>query len=246
MQLHDFETFIYLYETRSINLTAKITGYAQSNITARLKKIEEEYRLLLFQRTYQGLVPTEAGTEFYKYAKKVIDLTDDFLKTVTKTSKSQNIVMPKLLFDWLIVEHNDYDIVKGNITVLTSSQITEIEKPKYDTIITYASFSHEDYHQVGVGYLIADFYTNSLSKDIPIIVNSDHNCPFRIRTLKIIKNKKIIELASWDNIIELVKKGKGIALLPKYIGEREKLICLSDKREVRIPYKKYSRNQCSM
>ena len=60
MQLHDFETFIYLYETRSINLTAKITGYAQSNITARLKKIEEEYRLLLFQRTYQGLVPTEA------------------------------------------------------------------------------------------------------------------------------------------------------------------------------------------
>lgn len=121
MQLHDFETFIYLYETRSINLTAKITGYAQSNITARLKKIEEEYRLLLFQRTYQGLVPTEAGTEFYKYAKKVIDLTDDFLKTVTKTSKSQNIVMPKLLFDWLIVEHNDYDIVKDNITTRGAS-----------------------------------------------------------------------------------------------------------------------------
>lgn len=41
MQLHDFETFIYLYETRSINLTAKITGYAQSNITARLKKLRK-------------------------------------------------------------------------------------------------------------------------------------------------------------------------------------------------------------
>lgn len=54
MQLHDLKVFKTIYETGSINKTAQILGFAQSNITARLKVLENEFSTSFFQRSPKG------------------------------------------------------------------------------------------------------------------------------------------------------------------------------------------------
>lgn len=65
MNLNDLSIFINIYETGSLNQSAKALGYAQSNISARLQAIEREMGVQLFSRKYTGVVPTVNGREFY-------------------------------------------------------------------------------------------------------------------------------------------------------------------------------------
>ena len=48
MNLNDLSIFINIYETGSLNQSAKALGYAQSNISARLQAIEREMGVQLF------------------------------------------------------------------------------------------------------------------------------------------------------------------------------------------------------
>ncbi|MCO5475785.1 substrate-binding domain-containing protein [Enterococcus gallinarum] len=54
--------------------------------------------------------------------------------------------------------------------------------------------------------------------NVPLLINSDLDCPLRQLTLEIVKEtERLIEIDSLETILDLVSKGQAMALLPTYL-----------------------------
>mgnify|MGYP004707604275 CR=1 FL=1 len=246
MQLQDLEIYQQLYEIGSINEVAKVLCFSQSNISARLQKIESELGSELFKRSYQGIIPTKNGKVFYKYAINVLTETEKLKQAMATPSKKKEVIISELLFDFSIVQGNKFDLTKYNIHIKTSTEITAIKDNTADLIITYANFTDKAYYESPVKSLSAQFLTATQKYlHLPFLINSDKNCPFRARTLKFINYDmlKIQEIDSWNGILNLVKNQQGIALLPTYFIERDNLDIAFSSDYFKIPYKIYRKNR---
>ena len=54
--------------TRSISKAAENLFMAQPNLSKAIKELEDSLGITIFQRTSKGVVPTQQGAEFLKYA----------------------------------------------------------------------------------------------------------------------------------------------------------------------------------
>ena len=68
MDIKDFHAIIECYETRSINKAAKTLYITPQGLGKLLDRVEHELQVKLFERTKQGLIPTESGTFSMKRA----------------------------------------------------------------------------------------------------------------------------------------------------------------------------------
>ncbi|MTD38676.1 LysR family transcriptional regulator [Erwinia sp. CPCC 100877] len=57
----DLIIFKTIYGVKSLNKTAQLLGYTQSNITARLKAIESDCQTIFFTRSHPGVTATTNG-----------------------------------------------------------------------------------------------------------------------------------------------------------------------------------------
>lgn len=241
MNFNDLKIFIDIYETGSLNQSAVNLGYAQSNLTARLKNLESEQATLFFIRKYNGIVPTKNGDKFYYFAKETLGN----LECLQKEFKSQGkaILISELLLNYDHNQEQSIDIGKDNVSVKKTKDIpTESLKNKYDIIYSFQKIVNLRGFKEDEKVLKA-FYLSSANHEHPetqnIFVNRDKNCPFRQKTLHDFSDtKKIIELDSFENIINYVEIGKGIALLPEYLLKTKKLQKWDEKKK-EICYYKY-------
>ena len=72
------------YETRSINKAAKSLFISPQGLGKLLDRLEQELRIQLFERTKQGLIPTEAGVFFYEKSQKLIEDTQELEQGLEK------------------------------------------------------------------------------------------------------------------------------------------------------------------
>lgn len=72
MELAQLETFLLLSELGNMTETAKRRFLTQPAISTQIAKLEEELQSLLFNRTRQGMILTEAGEVFLDYARESI------------------------------------------------------------------------------------------------------------------------------------------------------------------------------
>ncbi|ATO45473.1 hypothetical protein C5L30_001955 [Companilactobacillus farciminis] len=77
MNTNTLEMFITIAQTGSISGAAEKLGYAQSNISTKLRQLEADLNTQLFYRNNRGITLTDAGKEFYTRAIKIISLTND-------------------------------------------------------------------------------------------------------------------------------------------------------------------------
>jgi len=63
--------FLRVYEEGNLSIAADKIGLAQPSLTKRLKILEEEHQVLLFDRVPHGMVPTEFGHSLYLYASQI-------------------------------------------------------------------------------------------------------------------------------------------------------------------------------
>src|SRR5699024_11087436 len=78
MNIIDLNIFITIAKLGSINQTAKQLNYAQSNITTRLNKFEQQIQTTLFNRTKADVKLTEKGRLLLPIAKEMIALSEEF------------------------------------------------------------------------------------------------------------------------------------------------------------------------
>ncbi len=87
MDIEGLKTFLALASTKSYTRTANQLFVAQSTVTNRIKELERELKLLLFERTNRSVKLTPEGERFKLYAEQVIDLTENSLAEIASVRR---------------------------------------------------------------------------------------------------------------------------------------------------------------
>lgn len=235
MEINDLIIFQTVAYEKSISKAALKLGYAQSNITMRIKLLESSLNTTLFIRNNKGTIITSNGEKLLKYADKILELINEVnneflpskISSTIKIGATQTIsasILPKLFS--LFYEKNPEVslILKTDTQKYLSDMIIkneldgafisgEISSSKIKKVITFKEKLA----------LISSINIDDINNlPAPIIVNSDSDCPYRKLLQKwLVKNNydsaAIIEFDSLESILRGIDEGLGISLLPKSI-----------------------------
>lgn len=235
MEINDLRIFQTVAYEKSISKAALNLGYAQSNITMRIKLLENELKTALFIRNNKGVTITSHGERLLKYADKIIKLVDEAtaefltpnLNSKLRIGASQTISaskLPKLLA--LFNEKNPLI----SLVLRTSKQQTLL-----DSLINNEIDGAFIYHQNIVPEVKEVFsFTEEIAListvnirdtsniNIPIIVTTDNKCPYcrlleKWFNINNSKPKAIIEFDTLEAILKGITEGLGASLLPRSI-----------------------------
>lgn len=82
MELRDLRCFIFVYDAKSFGRAAEALNTTQSNVSARIHKLEQEFEGPLFLRLHRSIAPTAKGELAYRYAREVIDRADTVAEAI--------------------------------------------------------------------------------------------------------------------------------------------------------------------
>lgn len=76
-------------EYLSFYRAAQALGTSQSSVSSRVKALEDDLGILLFDRNTRGVRLTEAGRRFIEYVKEAMDILDHAIKTAQTHSRGE-------------------------------------------------------------------------------------------------------------------------------------------------------------
>ena len=82
MDLQTLHFFVEAADAGSFSAAAERLNYAQSNLSNRIKQLEEELGEPLFYRCKRGVTLTAKGKVFYDYTRRILNLTEEAAKTI--------------------------------------------------------------------------------------------------------------------------------------------------------------------
>jgi len=192
MEINDLRIFQSVAYEKSISKAALKLGYAQSNITMRIKVLENKLSTTLFIRNNKGTMLTHNGEKLLKYADKILELVyeanEEFLPAQASSSikigATQTIsasILPKL-FSLFYEKNPEVSLILKTekqevlIDMLIKGELDgafipgEIASSKIKKVITFKEEL----------VLVSSKSINDTNKlNAPIIVISDINCPYR-------------------------------------------------------------------
>jgi len=86
------QQLVAFYETSTLSRASAQLHISQPTITRTMKKIEEEFRVPLFNRTKNSIKLNENGVLAAKLAEKIINQTDEMINTVRALDKSTRTI----------------------------------------------------------------------------------------------------------------------------------------------------------
>ncbi|HGZ9413762.1 TPA: LysR family transcriptional regulator [Staphylococcus aureus] len=224
LNFNDLEIFITVCEEASINKAAIKLRYAQSNISQRISKLENELGVVLLFRNQKGAKATKAGEEFLAYSKKVLRDTETIKNKMKNNTMS--ILCSELLYNFLS-ESEEIMMSNNSINFISSGNIRKaIEKNNYDKVISFIKINDSNYRLSNVDTMKVTLYSNGSNYDKEaLLINKDEFCPLRKITLdNKLDSQRVMEIDSLAAIINLVKQGKGKALLPMTFENKRDIV----------------------
>ena len=88
MELRDLRCFISLYEANSFGRAAVALNTTQSNVSARIHKLEKEFEGSLFLRLHRGIAPTAKGELAYRFATDIIERADRYAEAIRNNDEA--------------------------------------------------------------------------------------------------------------------------------------------------------------
>ena len=76
MDIRQIETFLWISRLGSIAEACKRLNATQSTLSMRLKKLEDELRIPLFDRSHKRLTPTAKGRDLARLAESILELVE--------------------------------------------------------------------------------------------------------------------------------------------------------------------------
>ena len=83
MDIKDLRYFVAVYEEGGFARAGVLLDTVQSNVSARIRRLEVALGVQLFERHRRGVVVTEKGEKLYRHAKRVIALLEETPVAVT-------------------------------------------------------------------------------------------------------------------------------------------------------------------
>ncbi|MCA0173880.1 LysR family transcriptional regulator [Bacillus sp. RAR_GA_16] len=249
MDISYFYTFHEVVKSGSYTQTAEALGYAQSSVTAQIKKLEEHYQVKLFERVGRKMRLTQPGEQLHAYVLEVITLLDEAdaqLRRDTNLKGTLRIGTGETVAAYYITpyikalkeKHPELRIrlESGQCQNLIGGTIDGT----YDvTILLDRLQSHSDLNVIPIReeelVMIASpahpftKYDASLelkNLEQETFILTEEGCSYRVLFEQMLKNESIqatsiISFSSLEAIKQCVADGLGIALLPRIAVERE-------------------------
>lgn len=235
MELSDLRIFQAIAEEASISGAAKRLDYVQSNVTARLQKLEDELGVLLFYRNVKGIRLTEKGIAFRKYADSILQMADEAIAVL------QDQDHPTGTLRLGVVE----TVTCGNFMNLISTYQSEYEQVslRLETGTSLELLDKMKCYELDAAFVTGDLSTTDgvldyVQSDELILVSRDplhmstlakqrwalapKGCPFRRKLEHWFQEDGIpltdyMEISSLETILSSVKEGLTVTILPKSV-----------------------------
>ncbi|MET4560285.1 DNA-binding transcriptional LysR family regulator [Lysinibacillus parviboronicapiens] len=232
MELRDLQIFKCVATLGSVSSAAKELNYVQSNVTARIKHLENELNTQLFYRHKKGMILNEDGRKMLTYVNKILldveELQQVFLDSHTPvgTLKIGTVEIVSILPTILAAYYKDYPNVDLSLQAgLTEELIKEVTDHQLDGAFISGPIKHPHLEQYDVCMekLVLVTQNKTFHKDdfltTPILV-SNKGCGYRSKLEHWLKDegllpKRIMEFNILETIINSVALGLGITLVPQ-------------------------------
>lgn len=121
MNIDAINTFLLLSETGNFSRVAEKSNLTQSTVSARIKVLEDTLAVKLFERTSSGVLLTESGKKFYRYAASMRELWQQGRQEMARSAHPKQTIgiglhmtmwrrfMPELLV-WMREHHPDLSL----------------------------------------------------------------------------------------------------------------------------------------
>lgn len=232
MEFKDLEIFQKVAEVGTITGAARELKYVQSNITARIQKLENEMNTVLFNRHNRGMTLTPEGKKLLVYSEKILSLTNEMKKVIQSKDEPAGkleigtvetvIQLPHILS----IYNKKYEEVDLSLVSGVTNQLQEkVLKHKLDGAFVTETELHPDIvaHEVFNEelVLISDTTTTTLEelKTKPFLCFSK-GCGYRARLERWYKDEnvdvqKTMEFGTLETILSSVMVGLGVTFVPK-------------------------------
>jgi DNA-binding transcriptional LysR family regulator len=238
MEIRDLRIFLSVVQNGSISRAAEELHYVQSNVTARIKHLEERLDTTLFHRKSKGVELTASGHLLLDYAKKIIRLTKEAEAALTDQGEPRGklligsmettaaVRLPSLLATY----HRTYPQVELKLVTgpseLSIKRLLDFEvdgalvagEINQEILVAEKAFDEEL-------VLIAPNGVTEISqlKNRTILVFRS-GCSYRAQLERWLRNTgnipyQIIELGSIEGILGCIAAGMGISFFPRSIIE---------------------------
>ncbi|MCY8103456.1 LysR family transcriptional regulator [Bacillus mojavensis] len=232
MELRDLQIFQSVAHHKSITSAAKELSYVQSNVTARIKQLENELKTPLFNRHKKGVTLNPEGRKMLEYVNKIlidveelkqVFLDSDIPSGILKIGTVETVrILPTILASYYKKYPNvDLSLQAG----LTEELIEKVTNHELDGAFISGPIKHSILEQYDVNtekltlvtanktFQIEDFMTT------PILV-SNQGCGYRSRLEHWLKDegllpKRILEFNILETILNSVALGLGITVVPE-------------------------------
>ena len=101
MTIQQCKYILKIIECRSLNEAARQLFVAQSTLSVSVKSLEQELGIKIFERSGNGVFLTEAGTEFARYARQLVEQNDFILSRYTDNDTCTRLYVSTQHYDFV-------------------------------------------------------------------------------------------------------------------------------------------------
>lgn len=234
MELSDIDIILAVARSGKISQAAKALNYAQSNVTTRIKKLEQEYQVQLFNRFPKGVVLTSKGEQFVQYATRIRDLLNDLEQDMTdpgEPSGTLKIGIVETAASSRFMEIlNEYQVTYPEVSIslvnATSPKVLRKKIQEYEIDGAFISGTcvkeglKVEYEMQDTVHIISkrmDVPPESLCQVSWVVFPK--GCPYREMTEEYLQEeglsaRNMIEVSTMDNLLSCVESGIAFTIMP--------------------------------
>jgi DNA-binding transcriptional LysR family regulator len=236
VELNELRIFKAVAEEGSVSRAARRLNYVQSNVSARIRQLEENLNISLFHRKSRGVVLTPVGHVFLDYAKRIISLSDEAMHVVQERDEPVGMLtigsmeatavvhLPPILSEY----HCRCPLVDLNLLTGTSEQVlTYLLDYRVDGAFVGGIVDHPDLFgeviiQEELVMAVAKGKSPFDKKERQTILVFRKGCAFRARLEAWLQESgilpyRIMEFSSVESILGCVLSGLGMTFLPRSV-----------------------------
>lgn len=241
MKLHQLRTFVAVIERGSVSAAARRLALTPSTVSAQIKALEDEFGIVLFERSHAGVALTDTGRSLEPYARRALQAANGFANEAA--SRRARIAGPLSLAcsvceESFALSHivarlgETYPDIRLNLSRGESARIIEqIRDQETDLGIVYGQIDAMELraHKLGQAKLIVALPAEWLSAGadpVDIIsqrpwIQTGDDCPFQMLSHRFFEARKIdppVLMRVDDNRTrrELIISGMGVSLLDRH------------------------------
>ncbi len=236
--LDDLHIFRSVVAEGGVIKAATLLNRVPSNITTRIKQLEERLDVQLFQRQGRGIILTEAGQTLLRHSERILQMADEIERDICglgargtlkigSLESAAGVRLPKILAQFN-AEH-------AQISLELKTGSTDVLLERLKAFDIEAAFISEPFDQGNLNrikvfeeelVIISSAQVNTITnpqdiKDTTVVAFA-HGCSYRHCLVEWLAQAKVspkrfLELSSYHAIVACVAAGAGIAIIPASI-----------------------------